>query len=465
MKTLITLVTLLLHLSMFAQYTFESKAYDHGILPSNFQNSDLEAAYTDWKSRFADTNCTNGRARVKFDDPNFTVSEGIAYGMLLSVYADDQALFDGLWKYYQSHTNANGVMHWKIQGCDTVNGQNGATDAELDVAVSLITAGYRFGNTGAINYHQDARDLIAIMKQHEVEANTYVLKPGDAWGGSNNTNPSYLAPGYFRLYGEFTGDTQFWNNVADKSYEILNANLSVNNAKECLVSDWCKADGSYSDIVGWAFNSGKSYYYDAARTPWRIATDYVWYGNADALDYMKKCENFINEVGGIDQITAGYHQDGTVILGNSGTTYKDVVFTGAFASALLTVGNQSTVDFAYTTTKSQTSTGYFANTLRALYMFTMTGNLFKPTGTSLSTSDVVPSKEKEIIVYPNPSTEKLHVTNFKLGSKVKVYNLLGKQVMETSVKDENVDVIDVSDLTAGIYFIRSNNVKLRFVKE
>ena len=30
---------------------------------------------------------------------NSTVSEGIAYGMLLAVYADDQPTFDKLWRY------------------------------------------------------------------------------------------------------------------------------------------------------------------------------------------------------------------------------------------------------------------------------------------------------------------------------------------------------------------------------
>ena len=67
--------------------------------------------------------------------------------MLLSVYAADKTLFDGLWLYYKDNLNSNGVMNWKINGCSGVNGANGATDAELDVAFALIVADYQWAST------------------------------------------------------------------------------------------------------------------------------------------------------------------------------------------------------------------------------------------------------------------------------------------------------------------------------
>ena len=442
-----------------ANIEFVNATYPFGTMPSNSIESDLQTAYIQWKNAFVETNCTNGRARVKFDDPNFTVSEGIAYGMLLSAYANDQELFDGLWKYYQSHENGNGVMNWKIEGCDIVNGQNGATDAELDAAIALIVAGNRFGNTGSINYHQDAKNLIAIIKQHEIESGSFVLKPGDAWGGSNNTNPSYFAPGYFRVYGEFTNDVTFWNNVTTKTYQILNANLSVNNAVDCLVSDWCKADGSYSDIVSWAYNSGKSFYYDAARTPWRIATDYLWYGKTEASDYLDKCVNFVNSVGGLDNIKAGYHQDGTSI-----NTYQDPVYTGSFAASLLISNNQNVVDEAYTTTKNLTSTQYFATTLRVIYMFTLSGNFFNPVTNVLGTDEIDYAGNNHF-VYPNPTSDKLFLKNFEAGTVLKIYTLNGSEVMKVKIDNQENATIDISKLATGAYFIRGKKVKLRFIKK
>ncbi|GAL77713.1 glycoprotein gp2 [Algibacter lectus] len=121
-------------------------------------------------------------------------------------------------------------------------------------------------------------------------------------GGSSNTNPSYLSPGYFKVFGTYSNDVAFWEAVSDKSYDILNANLSNNNASYNLVSDWCKADGTYSNEVSWAYDEGKSYYYDAARTPWRIALDYIWYGGSKALNYASLCNDFVNAQGGFNQI-------------------------------------------------------------------------------------------------------------------------------------------------------------------
>ena len=222
-----------------------------------------------------------------------TVSEGIAYGMLLSSYMADKALFDGLWLYYKDNVNGNKVMNWKISGCSATIGYNGATDAELDTAFALIVADYQWASAGTINYKNDATALISAVKNYEIEANTYVLKPGDQFGGSQITNPSYFSPAYYRVFGTFTNDTAFWNQVAAKSYTVINNNLTKNNAVGGLVSDWCEASGAYSSQAGGYNNAGKTYTYDAARTPWRIAVDYLWYGTPEAKIYSKKSSDFV----------------------------------------------------------------------------------------------------------------------------------------------------------------------------
>ena len=47
------------------------------------------------------------------------VSEGIAYGMLLAVYTNDQPTFDKLWQYAQQWLDANGLMNWYINAAGT----------------------------------------------------------------------------------------------------------------------------------------------------------------------------------------------------------------------------------------------------------------------------------------------------------------------------------------------------------
>jgi len=454
--SLILSVSLLLSGLSFGQ-DFINANYDYGMKATNVGANDMSQVYNTWKNKYVAA-CGNNQFRVKFDDPNFTVSEGIAYGMLITVYANDRTVFDGLWRYYKQHANGNGVMNWKIQQCNNVNGQNGATDAELDAASALMVADFRWGNSGAINYESEARRLINIIKIHEVEGGSNVLKPGDAWGGSNTTNPSYFATGYFRNFGEYTNDSGFWNAVADKSYQIINNNLSQNNAVYNLVSDWTRADGNYSSEVGWATHQGKAYFYDAARTPWRAAIDYVWYGNNDALNYTNLCNDFVNSKGGIGNIYPGYFKDGTPIT----TVYKDPTFTGAYALAAMASGNQSYVNNAYNVLKSQPIESYFGSTLRVIYMYGMSGNLFNPLSATLSNDEVI-SKEG-IKLFPNPVKDTLNI-NLKSSSsnKVSILDMNGRKIYSTVYNGATINM-DVSKYSSGVYFVKVNNSVLKFIK-
>jgi endo-1,4-beta-D-glucanase Y len=350
-----------------------NKTYGYGLMPGNKNSQDAITNYNTWKTNFVEA-CSNGRFRVKFDDRSQTVSEGIAYGMLLSAYAGDRTLFDGLWNYYKDNRNGNGVMNWKINGCSGAIGYNGATDSEVDAAMALIVADYQWGTSGSINYKNDAKTLITAIKNFEVEAGTYVLKPGDQFGGSNLTNASYFAPGYFRAFAAYMNDS-FWINVADKAYVVINNNLTVNNAAGGLVSDWSTAAGGYSSAAGGYANGGRNYSYDAARTPWRIAVDYVWYGNASAKAYSKKSSDFVRvNLGGSQNVKDGYSQNGSAI-----SSYHNSTFVGAFASAAMGGDNQAHLDNSYSDLRGINDAGsYFNQTLKTLYLFLLTGNFYLP---------------------------------------------------------------------------------------
>jgi endoglucanase len=374
-KVSILLITFFFNSFSFAQtQSFPAnKIYLNGIMPTNRNGQDAVNNYSIWKTNFIEA-CSNGRYRVKFDNASQTVSEGIGYGMLLSAYAGDQTIFDGLWKYYKDNRNSNGVMNWKINGCSGTIGNNGATDGEVDAAMALIVADYQWGSSGSVNYKSDANTLITAIKDHEVESGTFILKPGDMFGGTNLTNPSYFAPGYFRKFASFTGDT-FWNSVATKCYDVINKNLSVNNAVGGLVSDWCNGSGNYSNEAGGYVNGGKKYTYDAARTPWRIAVDYVWYGNSDAKTYIKKASDFARvTIGGSVNIVDGYNQDGS----KSGQ-YHNATFVGAFASAAMGGDNQAHLDDSYTDLNATNEpNAYFNQTLKTMYLFLLSGNFYLP---------------------------------------------------------------------------------------
>lgn len=431
--------------------------YSHGTLPTNINTADVVMAYTSWKANYTE-NCGTNSIRVRFDTPSQTVSEGIGYGMLIAAYAGDQPLLDGLWNYYTSFLNSNGVMNWKIDGCTSIIGQNGATDAELDVAMALIIASKKWGDSGVINYNTEAKSLINIIKTHEIELNTNVLKPGDAWGGSSTTNISYYAPGYYRAYKELTNDSS-WDNVASKSYDIIALNQSKTGAVYNLVSDWCKADGTFSSEVSWAVSQGQRYGYDASRTPWRIALDYLWYGNTDALAYSNKAIDFINAKGGLDNIYPGYNLDGTAFE----QSYKDITFTGAFAVAAMASNNQGFVNTAYSKIVNMTSNAYFGSTLRVLYLLSMSGNFYSPEQLALLSNDQVISR-KPFSFYPNPVKNNLEINfEFSKANTLSIYTVNGKLLFNKTYNLKTT-VLDVAYLKSGLYFIEINNRRFKLLK-
>jgi endoglucanase len=418
--------------------TLQNKVYSYGLMPSTRSGSDASSSYNTWKTNFV-ASCSNGRYRVKFDDQSQTVSEGIGYGMLLSAYASDRTLFDGLWNYYKDNRNSNGVMNWKIGGCSGVVGANGATDGDEDAAMALIVAHNVWGSSGSINYQSDAKTLIAAIKSKEVESGSFVLKPGDQFGGSSNTNPSYFAPGYYRTFGSFTNDASFWNSVASKAYTVINANLSSHGAAGGLVSDWCQASGAYSQ--------GQTYSYDACRTPWRIAVDYVWYGNSDAKTYVKKSSEFVRvNLGGSQNIKDGYNQNGSVT-----GQWHNSAFVGGFASAAMGGDNQSHLDNSYADLKSlNDASSYFNQSLKTLYLFLLTGNFYLPGGGGGTTTTPPPATVESpysgtAMVIPG----RVEVEKYDLGGSGLAYSDADAGNAGGQFRTDDVDIETTTDAGGG----------------
>jgi endo-1,4-beta-D-glucanase Y len=435
-----------------------NKVFNYGLMATNRNSQDALDSYNTWKTNFIEA-CTNNRFRVKFDNTSQTVSEGIGYGMLLTVYSADKTTFDGLWNYYKDNRNTNGVMNWKINGCSGTAGQNGATDAELDVAMALTVADYQWGNTGTINYKTDAIALITAIKSKEIEANTFVLKPGDAFGGSSLTNPSYLAPAYCRVFGAFTNDTAYWNNVAAKCYTILNANLTQNNAVGGLVSDWCQASGVYSNDASGYANQGKAYTYDAARTPWRIATDYVWYGNNEAKAYSKKSSDFVRTtLGGTSNIKDGYNQNGTLI-----GQWHNATFVGAFAAAAMGGENQTHLNDSYTDLKNLNEpNSYFNHTLKTLYLFLLSGNFYLPP-TAILSNNQFNNTPLNVSLYPNPNSGEFTI-NTPIESQITVLDAQGRIILTKTTKTSS-STLDLNNQGSSFYFIQIEHQGKKEVKK
>ena len=166
----------------------------------NYRNADVKAAYEKWKADTVTADGAGGFLRVRRSnepglEPNSTVSEGIAYGMLIAVYMADQSLFDGLWKYEQLWLDDSKLMHWYISGNGKdILGKGAASDADEDMAWALLMADRQWGGKGSLSdtYLNIAKKQIEQVYNTEIQDDK-LLKPG-TWGGWNTVNPSYFAP-------------------------------------------------------------------------------------------------------------------------------------------------------------------------------------------------------------------------------------------------------------------------------
>ena len=66
---------------------------------------------------------------------------------------------------------------------------------------------------------------------------------------------------------------------------------------------------------------------------------------------------------------------------------------------------------------------------------------------------------KSISVYPNPTNEIVTVSNTN-GAEITILDLSGKTLINSSSNE-----INVSNLSAGTYFVSSNGIKTKFVKQ
>jgi endo-1,4-beta-D-glucanase Y len=151
-------------------------------------------------------------------------------------------------------------MSWRVNAEGNVFDPYSATDADMDMAYALLVVGK----------NDEATTLINKIFEHEVEKDTFVLKPGDGWGGSESTSPSYFSPAYFDIFSRVTNNPN-WNYVAAKSREIIDkVQEKMGGLETGLVPDWCTAEGEA--VVG----LNNTYSYNACRFPWRQAMVFEW---------------------------------------------------------------------------------------------------------------------------------------------------------------------------------------------
>jgi endo-1,4-beta-D-glucanase Y len=311
----------------------------------------LVSAYNQWKARFVRDNKV-----IRPDNQNDTLSEGIAFGMLIAVNLNDQPLFDGLYGTWKSNPAANaGTLMKSCLGsgggasgvaCTASDGSD--TGADQDAAYALLMADRLWGGT----YKADAVAMLKDIWDKDMDgAGSKLPKAGSGFQAPTGTKPgqitrpSTFAPSFYRLFASTDPDASHdWTGVIAAVYAVIKGPLAGSNG---LVPGWCGSSCTVAASNGEANDT--VYQYDSHRVPMRMALDYCFYETAKAKAYTDLTTHFFTGAAndGLGRILDLYTTTGGSVTGSTGNSAS--LLGTAAVGAMASGSNSSFLDNAYQT--------------------------------------------------------------------------------------------------------------------
>ncbi|ETT42399.1 MULTISPECIES: glycosyl hydrolase family 8 [unclassified Paenibacillus] len=337
-----------------------------------------------WKGTYLKPAGT-GKYYVKYNSNGETVSEAQGYGMLFTVLmagydGNAQTYYNGLYNYYTEHPSSINpyLMSWKQNSSfQNVEGQNSATDGDLDIAYSLLLAHKQWGSSGTVNYLQAATNIINAIMNNDINQSQWTIRLGDwANSGSYNTatRPSDFMVNHFKAFQAATGDAR-WQNVTNKTYTLINSLYSGYSSTTGLLPDFVVySNNTYQPAAANFLESQRDgdYNYNSCRVPWRITTDYLLTGDNRALSQLTQLNTWIKtKTGG----TPGNIKDGYKLDGTTFGSYNSGAFYGPFGvGAMTSSANQSWLNSLWSHTANSAPENYYEDSLKLFSMIVMSGN-------------------------------------------------------------------------------------------
>jgi len=365
----------------------QQTTYDFGIKPTSqsqvTMNGDCQRIYEAFlKYNVTNSGCPPGGWRVHCG-PSYnyqTRSEGIAWGMLITVYMDDatnraKALFDGFDIYRKAYTNRNGFMNWLVDSNGTQTSHGPAIEADQNMALALLLAHYQWGDDSGVNYRAEALDLISNLMAYCVVKPEFVMKPGDAWGGLDLLHPCAWDIGYYGPFARFTGDNR-WKSVLNTHLNLIG--MIYTNHGTGLMPHWCKFDGSPTGNRDPYF-ADYTYDYDACQAPLKYCLYSLWSGGHGSVVPQEQCRRLTDWIRARtgrnpSRILDNYNLDGTP---GTNAHWNATCFVATFGVAAMSDPNQqSWLNAVYDNLRlrNPSATDYYNTLIQMISMLVMTGN-------------------------------------------------------------------------------------------
>lgn len=238
---------------------------------------------------------------IDYQRGSVTTSEGQSYAMRRALMMRDKKTFDKSYNWVKNNLQHNNdkLFAWlwgpKEIGTGgeikyTVIDQNGATDADIEIAVALVLASKIWKQESYMN------DALAIINDIWKKETIVIKGKRILVAGFNQkmdkyveVNPSYFMPIGFRIFAE-VDEKHNWQLLVNSSYMLVN--LCIDNIKSGLPPDSFYVDKVTGQII---LVDGKSdFSYDAVRVFYRFYIDYLLTEDSRAEKLLSKSKFFID---------------------------------------------------------------------------------------------------------------------------------------------------------------------------
>ena len=294
------------------------------------------------------------------NDQSITTSKGQAYSLLRSVLTNDKITFDKTynWTVVNLQKRPNDSLFSSKYSQSKVIDEENATDADLDIAYSLIQANKKWNDK---NYLEQAKKVVSdIWKNRVIQHNgqSFLLPfASRAKEGFEILNPSYFTPMYYLEFAVID-PTNNWNKLRDDSY----SELAQINQNRVLYPDWTKYNiksNQYESATQVLFNdSTDNFGLEATTVMLKIGQDYQKTKDDRALKILQSASNTFNS--NLDRSTIKVSIDPA---GNSVLTYETSATDAMAAIALNTTNavNKSKIWKDLIINKTDYKSGVFNN--------------------------------------------------------------------------------------------------------
>lgn len=375
------------------------------IKPDNRTQAEMDSSvvkfYKQWKKHYLRFTLRNecylycnadGNWRGGNKSPNsVSLSEGHGYGMLIMAIMagydpEAKSIFDGMLLYFKRHPSSinHQLMAWNQVKDSSITEQNSddATDGDMDIAFALLMADKQWGSAGTYNYKKDAVDLINALMKTNVNHETEQMIMGDFTEKGepfyNDVRSSDIMPDHFKAFAEASSNTE-WLKIEDNSYHVLSDIQKKYSPNAGLFPDFIRNKSNNPRPSGAYFMEKRQdgdFYYNACRLPWRLASDYLVNGDTRAKKLLTPLNSWIINKCKSDpnKIRDGYDLAGKFTVGASG---DNIAFIGSFGvGAMVDARNQVWLNriWDYAANEVIGDEEYYGNTLKMLYMITMSDN-------------------------------------------------------------------------------------------